>query len=86
MEFSPMQIIYVKCSITKQHENATTDKLNVNPSLIHEEAGLIFWWLKDVLSLPPPDNFELSERSESKCPPAPQEFHNPFTAMFVCPN
>ena len=47
--------------ITKQRENATTDKLNVNPLLICEEVCLIFRRLEVVPSLPPPDDFEPSE-------------------------
>ena len=39
--------------LTKQCENATTDKLHVNPPLIREEVSLIFRWLEVVHSLPP---------------------------------
>ena len=52
--------------ITKWRENATTDKLNVNTSLIHEEVRLIFRWLEVVRSLTPPDDFEPSENQASK--------------------
>ena len=51
--------------ITKQHENATTDKLNVNPQLIREEVSLIFRWLKVVRSLPPLNDFKPSENGGS---------------------
>ena len=51
--------------ITKQHENATTDKLNVNPLLIRQEFSLIFRWLKVVRSLPPLNDFEPSENGGS---------------------
>ena len=47
--------------ITKQCENETTDKLNVNPPLLRKEVSLIFRWLKVVHSLPPPDEFEPSQ-------------------------
>ena len=52
--------------ITKWHENATTDKLSVNPPLIHEEVSLVFRWLGVVRSLPLPDNFKLSENQATK--------------------
>ena len=38
--------------MTKPRENATTDKLNVNPPLIREEVNLIFRWLEVDRSLP----------------------------------
>ena len=44
--------------ITKQHKNVTTEKLNMNPLLIHEEVSLIFRWLEVVHSFPPLDDFE----------------------------
>ena len=44
--------------ITKQHKNVTTEKLNMNPLLIHKEVSLIFRWLEVVHSFPPPDDFE----------------------------
>ena len=40
--------------ITKWRKNATTDKLNVNLSLIPEEVSLIFRWLEVIHSLSPP--------------------------------
>ena len=48
------------------HENATTDKLNVNPLLIREEVSLIFRWLEVVPSLPPPVHFKPSENQAMK--------------------
>ena len=48
--------------LTKRHENATTDKLNVNPPL----NRLIFRRLEVVRSLSPPDDFESSENTASK--------------------
>ena len=47
--------------ITKRRANTTTDKLNVNPLLVHEEVSLLFRWLKVIHSLPPLDDFEPSE-------------------------
>ena len=61
--------------ITKWHENATTDKLNVNPPLIREEVSLILRRLEVVHSLPPPDNFEPSENQAMKCSPHRPEKH-----------
>ena len=61
--------------ITKLHENVATDKLNVNPPLIHEEVSLIFRRLEEVHSLPPPDDFELSERRENEHSPHPSGTH-----------
>ena len=52
--------------ITKRRENATTDKLNLNPSLIREEVGLIFRRFEVIRSLPPPDDFEPSENQARK--------------------
>ena len=52
--------------ITKQHKNATTDKLNENPLLIGEEVSLIFRLLEVVHSLTPPDDFEPSENQATK--------------------
>ena len=53
--------------ITKQHENATTDKLNVNPrSSAKKFNSLIFRRLEVVHSLPPLDTFELSENQATK--------------------
>ena len=52
--------------ITKWHENATTDKLNVNPQLIGKEVSLISRWLQAVHSLPPLDDFEPSENQTTK--------------------
>ena len=46
-------------------KNATTDKLNVNPLLICEEASLIFRRLEVVHSLPPMDNSKSSENQTS---------------------
>ena len=43
--------------ITKQYENATTDKWNVS---------LIFRWLKVICSLPPPGDFKSSENQATK--------------------
>ena len=48
------------------HENATTDKLNVNPLLIREEVSLIFRWLDIVPSLPPLVHFKPSENQAMK--------------------
>ena len=52
--------------ITKWRENATTDKLNVNPPLIREEVSLIFRRLEVVRSLALPNEFELSENQATK--------------------
>ena len=52
--------------ITKWRENATTDKLNVNSPLIHEEVSLIFRRLEVVRSLTSPDNFKPSENQATK--------------------
>ena len=52
--------------ITKWRENATTDKLNVNPPLIREEVSLIFRRLEVVRPLPPLDDFEPSENQATK--------------------
>ena len=53
--------------ITKRHENATTDKLNVNPrSSAKKFNSLIFRRLEVVHSLPPLDTFELSENQATK--------------------
>ena len=43
--------------LTKQHKNATTDKLNVNLRLIPKEVSLISRWLKVVRSLHPVGDF-----------------------------
>ena len=52
--------------ITKQHKNATTDKLNLNPPLIHKEVSLIFRWLKFICSLTLLDNFKPSKNQATK--------------------
>ena len=57
--------------ITKWRENATTDKFNVNPPLIHEEVRQIFRWLEVVRSLPPSRLKIRPRRSESECSPHP---------------
>ena len=43
--------------LTKQHKNATTDKLNVNLRLIPKEVSLIFRWFKVVRLLHPVGDF-----------------------------
>ena len=52
--------------IIKQRENATTDKLSVNPPLICKEVSLIFRRLEVVRSLPSLDDFEPPENKATK--------------------
>ena len=52
--------------ITKRSKIGITDKLNVNPPLIHEEVRLIFRRLKVVRSLPPLDDFKPPENEAMK--------------------
>ena len=60
--------------LTKRHENATTDKLNVNPPL----NRLIFRRLEVVRSLSPPDDFETSVNQAGEYEVISPLFHGNF--------